>query len=157
MGLRLSHLPDLQAWLHNLAHVNDGGEALLGGLASELRARGLPLWRANACLMTKHPEVFWRTLQWHEGETIRVLDRQHDLLRSPYYTKSPVAALRSGTSTIRVKLDPGPLPFPVCEDLRAKGGTDYVAQGLVFSNGEISYASWATRARATARHPVRSC
>jgi adenylate cyclase len=44
-----------------------------------------------------------------------------------------------------VRLEGGPLPFPICEDLRAQGGTDYFAQGLPGSTGEISYISWATR------------
>ena len=147
MGLRLSHVPELQAWLHDVAHVDDGGESLIRSLTSELRARGLPLWRANLCLLTMHPEVFWRTVQWHEDEggTVRSLARSHELSLSPYFTASPVAALRAGASTIRVKLEPGPLPYPVCEDLRAQGGTDYLAHRLVFSNGETSYASWATR------------
>jgi adenylate cyclase len=37
------------------------------------------------------------------------------------------------------------LRFPICRDLKAQGGTDYYAQGLRFSNGEVSYVSWATR------------
>lgn len=145
MSLRVAHLPELQAWLHDVRHVDDGGRSFLAGLAAELCSRGLPLWRANVCLMTMHPEVFWRTVQWHAGEEVEVIARPHELLRSPYYTTSPVAALRAGVPTIRVKLQAGPLPFPICEDLRAKGGTDYLAHGLVFSNGEISYASWTTR------------
>jgi adenylate cyclase len=44
-----------------------------------------------------------------------------------------------------VRLAAGPLPFPICDDLRAQGGTDYFAQGLPGSTGEISYISWATR------------
>jgi adenylate cyclase len=145
MGLRLAHVPELQAWLHGAAHVDDAGESFLRTFVAALRERGLPLWRANICLMTMHPEVFWRTLQWHEPGQIRALERSHDLLLSPFFTTSPVAALRRGTPAIRVRLDPGPLPYPICEDLRGDGGTDYLAQGLVFSNGEISYASWATR------------
>jgi adenylate cyclase len=147
-GLLLSHVAELQKWLHDAPHVDDGGETFLRNLVSALRARGLPIWRANVCLMTMHPEVFWRTVQWQEGqegEEIHVFAREHALLVSPYYTASPVAALRQGTPAIRVRLAPGALPYPVCEDLRAQGATDYLAQGLVFSNGEISYASWATR------------
>jgi adenylate cyclase len=36
--------------------------------------------------------------------------------------------------------------FPICRDLKAEGGTDYYAQGLRYSTGDISYVSWATRA-----------
>jgi adenylate cyclase len=145
MGIRQSHVAEIQAWLHDVPHVDDGGRAFLEGLVTELRRRGMPLWRANVCLLTMHPEVFWRTVQWREEDGVQFLSRQHELLRSSYYTESPVAQLRKGTPSIRVRLGPGPLPYPVCEDLRVRGGTDYLAQRLLFSNGEISYASWSTR------------
>jgi len=145
MALRRSDLETLRRWLVDARHVNDGGETFLRGLVAELRARGLPLWRASICLLTMHPEVFWRNVQWYEGDEIKVFPRRHEVLGTPYFTTSPIVAIRRGEAPIRVPLRPGPLPFPVCEDLRARGGTDYFVHGLPFSNGEISYASWATR------------
>ena len=146
MGFRAPHVAELQDWLLLTPHVDDGGETFVRGLVAELVARGLPLCRASACLLTMHPEVFWRNVQWHEDGGIRIFAREHQVLGTPYFTKSPVAELRKGAGPIRVRLAAGPLPFPVCEDLRAQGCTDYFAQGLAFSNGEISYASWTTRA-----------
>ena len=82
-----------------------------------------------------HPEVFWRNVQWHEGDEIKVFLRPHQVLETPYFTTSAVAELRKGAPPFHVPLVPGPLPFPVCEDLRAEGHTDYFAQGLAFTNG----------------------
>jgi len=36
----------------------------------------------------------------------------------------------------------------ICRDLKEQGGTDYYAQALPFSTGEISYVSWASNAAA---------
>jgi adenylate cyclase len=46
-----------------------------------------------------------------------------------------------------VRLDgDGALPYPICDDLRAEGGTDYLAVALPYTDGEMGYVSWATRA-----------
>lgn len=115
-------------------------------LAAKLRELDFPIWRVSYALMTKHPEVLWRTVQWRSDGHVVVRDQPHARLFDPFYTKSPVALARTETSPVRVRLVAGPLPFPIAEDLRDEGGTDYVAFGLPFSNGEVSYISLATKA-----------
>jgi adenylate cyclase len=139
-------LADLRAWLVGAPHVDDGGVSLVRELADRARAHGLPLWRASASLMTKHPELVWRNVQWSEDDGVRWIDRSHATLDTPFFTRSPVARLRDGAPPIRVRLVDGPLAYPICEDLRAQGGTDYFAQGLCGPSGAFSYVSWATRA-----------
>lgn len=145
MGLLLSHVPEIQTWLLHTAHVPDGGPSFMRDLVALLRGLGLPLWRMSFALLTKHPEVLWRTLQWHETDGVSVIERQHRTLGDPFFTHSPVALLQQGSPPIRVRLTGEDVRFPVCRDLQQQGGTDYYAQGLAFSNGETSYASWATR------------
>ena len=145
MGLTRADVPGLQAWLTDAPHVADGGVTFTRDLVAALHDRGAPLWRCSVSLMTMHPELVWRNLQWREGEGVRILERQHETLGTPFYMRSPVPLLRQGHSPVRVPLVPGPLAFPICEDLRDEGGTDYYAQGLRFSHGEIGYVSWATR------------
>ncbi|WP_224362597.1 adenylate/guanylate cyclase domain-containing protein [Hyalangium versicolor] len=141
-----AELSRVQTWLLHLRHVDDGGLTLMAELIAQLRAQGLPLWRCSFNLMTKHPELVWRTVQWTEEQGVKPIDRQRLTLDDPYFTRSPVALLLQGSSPIRVRLDRDDLPFPICQDLRALGGTDYFAQGLQYSTGDIGYISWATRA-----------
>jgi adenylate cyclase len=145
MGLLLSHVPEIQAWLLHTAHSPDGGTSFTRDFVALLRALGLPLWRVSLSLLTKHPEVLWRTLQWREADGVSVIERQHRTLRDPFFTQSPVALLQQGSPPIRVRLTGEEVRFPICRDLQQRGGTDYYAQGLKFSNGETSYVSWATR------------
>ena len=145
MGLLLSDAPEIHEWLLHAAHVADGGPSFIRDLAARLRSLGLPLWRVSLSLLTKHPEVLWRTLQWHETDGVKILDRRHQTSQEPFFTESPVARLIQGSPPIRVRLTGDALPFPICRDLKQQGGTDYYAQGLAFSNGEISSVSWATR------------
>lgn len=145
MPFLASCVPEVEAWLHDTAHVPDGGRSFVSGLATRMRGLGLPLWRMSLSLLTKHPEVLWRTLQWREEHEVRVIDRPHWLFLEPFFTGSPVARLMAGSPPIRVRLDADELSFPICRELRDLGGTDYYAQRLPFTNGKTSYISWATR------------
>jgi adenylate cyclase len=118
----------------------------MAGLTSSLRARGIPLWRCSFSLMTKHPELVWRRVQWEDGSGVKTVDYPRGTLGDAYFTDSPVALLRGGSLPIRVRLTEDDVRFPICRDLKARGATDYFAQALPASNGEVSYVSWATRA-----------
>jgi adenylate cyclase len=142
----VSDVPEIRARLLRMPHAGDGGVSLMTGLVALLSAGGLPLWRCSFTLMTQHPELVWRTVQWSETTGVRTIERSRVTLDDPYFTRSPVARLRQGAPPIRVRLaGDDPLPFPICDDLRAQGGTEYLAQGLHHTNGEIGYVSWATR------------
>ena len=145
MTLALSQVPEIADWLLTLDHVDDGGPSFAASLAERLRACGLPLWRMSVALPTKHPEVLWRSVQWLEAEGVKVIDREHQTAEERYFKDSPVALLIQGAAPIRVRLTEDALPYAICRDLKEMGGTDYYAQGLKFSNGEMSYVSWATR------------
>jgi adenylate cyclase len=63
------------------------------------------------------------------------------------YRSSPVTAVRAGGQPIRRHLADADCPndFPVLDDLRAEGATDYVAVPMVFTDGSIHVATWATQ------------
>lgn len=145
MPFDAANLGETFAWLLAAPHVSDGGQAFARGLAAKLREAGLPVWRISFALLAKHPEVLWRTVRWHETDGVSVVERAHELARETYFKDSPVALLIEGAAPIRVRLDGADLRFPVCRELAEQGGTDYYAQGLGFSNGEVSYVAWATR------------
>lgn len=144
--MRPAALPQIQMRLLNLRHVGDGGLSLMADLVELLRAQGLPLWRCRFNLMTKHPELVWHTVQWTEEEGVKLIERSRVAMEAPVFTRSPVPLLLNGSPPIRVRLDGDDLPFPVCQELKAEGGTDYFIQGLPYSTGDIGYISWATRA-----------
>ena len=100
----------VQDWLLRARHVDDGGLSFMQGLVDRLRERGLPLWSCNFSLLTKHPELVWRTVLWNDGVGVRTVERSRDTLTKPYFTESPFARLRQGQPCVRVRLVPGPLP-----------------------------------------------
>jgi adenylate cyclase len=142
----VTDLHAIERWLVDEPRSASDGE-LARAFAEQLRAGGLDISRISYALMTMHPEVLWRTVQWVRGADVVVRDQPHQRLDDDFYTKSAVAVVRRSRSPIRVRLVPGELPFPICAELRAEGATDYYVQPLAFTNGQVSYASFATDTR----------
>jgi len=135
-------------WITAEPRAADDGSAFARALAAQLRAAGVPLWRLRYALMTMHPEVLWRSVLWRADEGVSVVDQPHARLEDAFYTASPVAAVRSSGAPLRVRLEPGELPFALCTELRDQGGTDFYAQPLPFASGQVGYATYVTDAPA---------
>ena len=60
----------------------------------------------------------------------------------------PFKVVHEGASGLRRRLAelPARLDYPVLEELKARGGTDYIAMPLVFTDGTIDAMSWASDA-----------
>ncbi len=135
-------MSELSRWLVDAPHDPDPA-VFMRALVAELVAAGVPIWRASYALMTKHPEVLWRTVRWRAGE-VSIEDQPHARLTEPFYLDSPVHAVRQGTTSIRAKLGSGIMAYPILDELRAQGGTDYFIQQLPFTTGQATFVSWAT-------------
>jgi adenylate cyclase len=111
-------------------------------------AAGIPLWRASCSVATLHPQVVTSAYTWRREDAGGAVRRAapHAFTESPEWTRSPVAELKRTGRRIRRKIcDPAcPLDYPIVEELRAAGGTDYVVMPMICSSGEINTISWAT-------------
>jgi len=123
-------------------------EEVLLELCQRLLAQGLPLYRVAVFVRTLHPNVLGLGFIWHEGsDAIEINEAPYDFLESDRYLRSPIRAVFSEHGEIRRRLaDPDwPIDFPVLEDFRGEGVTDFLAVPLRFLNGEVHAASFATR------------
>jgi len=122
---------------------------MLSQLVERLMRAGVPLWRVNTSLRTLHPEVFIQNLNWERGAGCTVITRAHEVREQEMFQSSPVALIYGGSGVIRQRLDVASesLEFPVCRELKAKGGTDYVAMPLEFGDGRRTFVSFATDAQ----------
>ena len=134
-----------QRWLMDVEHVEDGGESFAAGLAERLKSAGVPVWRLSFALMTKHPEVLWRTVQWKDGVVV-ARDQSHARLLEAFYTESAVSRARQSGERVRVRLTGGEVAYPIAVELREEGGTDYDVEPLAFAGGQRGYVALATRA-----------
>ena len=136
-------------WLVGNGCKAPSSEALVESLVRCLIEAGMPVSRLRILIRTLHPQLFAMAYSWNEdtGE-VTVWRAPHAMVLSEQYQESPFAAIVNGEGGVRRRLDgPDPkLDYPVLEDLRAEGATDYVAMPMRFSDGQINIISMSSRA-----------
>jgi adenylate cyclase len=135
-------------WLIDGARPTRLPHEALDTLCAKLVACGLPLDRAAVFVNTPHPDIMGRMFLWRRGQGVEVSETGFDILDTDTHRISPVAHVLATRATVRRRLcEPGaPNDFPVLDELRAMGVTDYVAYPLEFMNGEVHIATWSTKA-----------
>jgi adenylate cyclase len=121
---------------------------LLDALCGRLVGAGVPLWRASWQMRMLHPQIrgisfFW----WRDRDGIEEIERPHGTELDPAFLSSPLAAIiNGGAGAMRYRLEhlESPYPYPVLEEFKDLGGTDYVVMPMRFSTGRINVASWAS-------------
>ena len=121
---------------------------VLAELCDRLVGCGIPLWRVAVFVRTLHPQVMGRGVKWRLGAEVTITEASFEVFDSDSFRGSPVARVYEEIRPIRSRLDEAEADaFPQLAELRAAGGTDYLAFPLLFCNGEVHVATWATRQR----------
>ncbi|MEM8972539.1 MAG: DUF427 domain-containing protein [Pseudomonadota bacterium] len=128
-------------WLVERAWQPRNVPDLLTEFASVLKANHFPISRVRILIQTLHPQLFALAYTWENGvEGIDEFQATHAGLQSVQYQASPFATILRGEGGIRRRLE-GPnvrLDYPILEDLKAEGATDYVAVPLRFTDGQTN-------------------
>jgi adenylate cyclase len=134
-------------WLMDGARSTPLAQEVLSELCERLIGCGLPLWRAFVFVRTLHPQIVGRRFVWRGDTGTVVSEGTFDLLDRDVFRNSPMTHVANTGATFRRRLADAdcPLDYPILHDLRAEGVTDYVVSPLRFTNGDIHFASWATR------------
>ena len=141
MSLKLpkSDVLSLSDWICEQGLLRVRLEDLLSGFCERLEARGLPLMRGYLSAQTLHPRIAVLGCSWRPDEGIRTDVILYRPEPSEAYLNSPFKRLiADDLNDLRVRLEgTAPLPFPVCEEFREEGGSDYFAQLVRYGrNGE---------------------
>jgi len=134
------------AWLIDGARSAMRAQDVLGELCERLRACSIPLWRAAVFVRTLHPEVTGRRFLWRRGAEVTIGELQYERLETDEFRASPVVHVYGTAAPLRRRIRDASeaAEFEVLRDLRAEGGTDYLASPLFFTDGSIQVATWAT-------------
>jgi adenylate cyclase len=98
-------------------------------------------------VQTLHPDMLGRSFVWRPGAEVVVGTANFDVFESEEFTRNPLAILYNSGHEVRYRLDdPESRRFPLLEDMRAGGATDYIALPLRFTDGSIHGSSWTTKA-----------
>jgi adenylate cyclase len=140
-----SMTPVIDWLLHEGRHLA-APEALVGELCARVRAAGMPIDRVAFFFGTLHPQYFGIALHWN-GVAVRILEASYQMGETEEVRNSPARRITEGERVIRRRLERAdcPMDFPVLEELRAAGITDYVIAEVVFGNGSRNSVSLATR------------
>lgn len=137
----------LVAWLLDEGWRIPDAREFVNRLVGTLLAEGLPISRMRITLRILHPQVIGNSYTWSRsaGE-VEESSPPHSVVQSDAYLKSPYPEIYEGAGAIRRRLDDPsvPLEYPILEELRATGATDYVAMPIHFSDGKINVITFAS-------------
>jgi adenylate cyclase len=143
----MSDIREVLDWLAGGALSGAESQDVLAQLCDRMAAAGIPLWRTAVFVTTLHPDVMGRRFLWQTESGVTTSDALHSLVDTDDFRNSPVAVVYKTGKPIRRRLadEACPADFPILEELRAAGVTDYAAFPLLFTDGSIHVASWSTR------------
>ena len=134
-----SEVSALCDWICEQGLLRVSLETLFEGFCERLAATGLPLMRGYISAQTLHPRISVLGCTWRPGEGIKTDVILYRPEPSEAYLRSPFKRLiDSNLDHLRVRLEGNaPLPFPVCEEFRAEGATDYLAHLIQYGRNGI--------------------
>lgn len=137
----------LADWILSVGWDEPSLPALIRDLCGHMRELGLPLCRLRLNVRTLHPQFLGTTYTWVCGSPeITEFNATYAIVNEERYLSSPFRAIfEDGVGGVRRRLDvPGlALDYPVLEELRAEGATDYVAMPIAFADGRRSAITFA--------------
>jgi adenylate cyclase len=136
----------LREWLIDGAPSAKTPDEVITKMCEGLLAIGIPLWHAAVFVRTLHPQIMGRRIQWRQDAGVTFGEASYGIFDTAAFRGSPVAVVYRDARPLRFRLDsPEARAFPQLDELRAEGGTDYLAVPIIFSNGEVHVGTWTTR------------
>ena len=137
---------EIREWLIDGGRSSPVPAKMIEELCLRLTAAGIPLWRVGFYIRTLHPDIFGRNFIWKPGEEVALGTVDFDIQDTPEFNASPLSIVFREGREVRCRADGIESGrFPIVEDLRAEGATDYVALPIVYVNGFVNATSWTTR------------
>jgi adenylate cyclase len=133
-------------WLDHGAQPANVPQQVLHLLCHRLVAQGIPLHRVAVFVRTLHPNVAGRGFIWHEPQNlVEIVTAELGIQDTEQFLRSPVRVVFNEHIEVRRRITGGALDFPILEDLRKEGATDFFALPVRFLTGEVHAASFVTR------------
>lgn len=137
-------------WLRKSALNGSDLETITYGICERLSAIGIPLARVHVSFSMLHPLYTALSFTWRRGQAVKVEGFNLDAKKAPpeRYLSSPYYQMVSkDLSHLRARISPDvPSEFPVFDDLKLLGVTDYLAFRHSFGDADDKgmLGSWAT-------------
>lgn len=132
-------------WVLRASAAYSSRRFLARDLGRLMVARGFPLMRMTYFITTLHPQATGTSIVWYRDiDQPRQMRVMRGMQQTNAYKQSPMPLIFEGAQGIRRRLDMAgeQNDFPILDDLREEGATDYVAMPLAFSDGNINFTTW---------------
>ncbi|MEZ5783129.1 MAG: adenylate/guanylate cyclase domain-containing protein [Rhizobiaceae bacterium] len=135
-------------WLKKVAISGEPLEVIIQGFCESIAASGVPVARIQLSFSMLHPLYDALSFTWHRGAGVEIEGHSKKnglpperFLQSPYFH-----IISNNLQHFRRRIEPtGPVEFPIFEELRAEGMTDYLAFTHSFgSERQGMIGSWTT-------------
>jgi adenylate cyclase len=133
-------------WLINETRNERFLDNVFRDCCAKLRAGGIPIARAVLLLRLQHPQWFGSRVFWRPDlKAAELHPVEFGVTETERYRNSPVGAVQAGVAQVRRRLEEAPndQDYPIYEELRREGLTDYVAWPLEFTLGMRHVISFA--------------
>ncbi|MEX0286896.1 MAG: DUF427 domain-containing protein [Paracoccaceae bacterium] len=128
-------------WLLRAAWACKTPEELTEALAEKLLENGVAVSRLSILIWSLHPLIAGKNYIWKKGEEgVATFAPSYEIYDHPGFVNSPLLHVSRGLGGVRQKIgvEYDDNAFPIIEDLRSQGATDYVAMPLPFSDGQTN-------------------
>jgi len=128
-------------WLLREAWACKTPEALIAALAVKLVENGVAISRLSTMIWSLHPLIAGKNYIWSKDTgDVTTYAPSYEIYDHPSFINSPLLHVSRGLGGVRQKMDAAHLTsaFPIIDDLREQGATDYVAMPLPFSDGRTN-------------------
>jgi adenylate cyclase len=144
--MNVAELQKITDWLIDGARSAASPTDMMAETCERLVQAGLPLWRVGVFVRTLHPDIYGRNFIWRPGAEVEVGTVDFDILKAPEFNVSALKIAFMQGIEVRARVDdPESKRFPIIEDMRAEGVTDYFVLPLRFLDGPINASSWTTK------------
>jgi len=128
-------------WLLRGASQVATPEAFTAALANKLMQHGVALSRFSVLIWSLHPQIAGKNYIWEKAsDKVTTAAPSHEIFNNPAFYNSPLFHVSKGLGGVRQKLDDANFrdSFPVMQEHKDKGATDYVAMPLPFADGRYN-------------------
>ncbi|MEX3009766.1 DUF427 domain-containing protein [Hoeflea sp. TYP-13] len=127
-------------WIMREAWLCPTPEELTEAIARKFNEDGIAISRMSVMIWSLHPMIAGKNYVWSKKDGVKTYTPSYDILDHPAFVNSPIRHVTNGLGGVRQNLlaEKAEFSFPIMDDLKAEGATDYVAMPLWFSNGQIN-------------------
>ncbi len=148
-AFEVPHVPDysndghiqspLTDWIIREAGRCQTRQELVKALCHKLLDSGIAITRLRIMIWSLHPQIAGVSYTWSRNrDTVEITEPGHSMFENPGFINSPVNLVSKGLGGVRQPLNVNnkEFEFPIMQEMKEQGGTDYVAMPLRFSNGQ---------------------